>query len=240
MSLDHLAADTFSGELQVTIQTATALIFGEQTKQSSGPSTIGIQRDPVTNAPFISSTMIKGMIANAYEKITASRFRIFGSYSSPLTYRADPATAANLVPIRLSDQFSRGDKKATLLHGHNGSKYAHVITHEDIQGTKKKRALLKNSEAWEILQHGTLIYFKAKQIGDAYYVTQVKKTNNSNRTHRLVLCNANRYTTQKRNSCKHRQEVGIHFLCRRRERHADYNRRLPCRRLRTDYQVILI
>lgn len=183
MSLDHLAADTFSGELQVTIQTATALIFGEQTKQSSGPSTIGIQRDPVTNAPFISSTMIKGMIANAYEKITASRFRIFGSYSSPLTYRADPATAANLVPIRLSDQFSRGDKKATLLHGHNGSKYAHVITHEDIQGTKKKRALLKNSEAWEILQHGTLIYFKAKQIGDAYYVTQIKKTNNSSYIH---------------------------------------------------------
>lgn len=34
MTLDHLAADTFSGELQVTIQTATALIFGEQTKQA--------------------------------------------------------------------------------------------------------------------------------------------------------------------------------------------------------------
>lgn len=183
MTLDHLAADTFSGELQVTIQTATALIFGEQTKHSSGPSTIDIQRDPVTNAPIISPTMIKGMIANAYERITASRFRIFGSHSCPLTYRADPAAAANLIPIHLSDQFSLGDKIATLLYGHNGSKYAHVITHKDIQGEKKKRALLKNSEAWEILQHGALVYFKAKQIGDAYYVTQVKKDDKSSYRH---------------------------------------------------------
>lgn len=183
MTLDHLAADTFSGELRVAIQTATALIFGEQTKHSSGPSTIYIQRDPVTNTPIISPTMIKGMIANAYERITASRFRIFGSHSYPLTYRADPAAAANLIPIHLSDQFSLGDKKATLLYGHNGSKYAHVITHEDIQGTKKKRALLKNSEAWEILQHGALVHFKAKQIGDAYYVTQVKKDDKSSYRH---------------------------------------------------------
>ena len=183
MTLDYLAADTFTGELQVTIQTVTALVCGEQTEHSGGPSTINIQRDPVTNAPFISPTMIKGMIANAYERITASRFRIFGSHSSPLTYRSDPAAAVTLVPIRLSEHFSLGDKKATLLHGHNGSRYAHLITHEDIQGTKKMRALLKNSEAWEILQHGTLVYFKAKQIGDAYYVTQVKKTDKSSYIH---------------------------------------------------------
>lgn len=186
ITLDHLAADTFSGELQVTIQTVTALVFGEQTRHPGGPSTIEIQRDPVTNAPFISPTMIKGMIANAYERITASRFRIFGPHSSPLTYRADPAAAANLVPIHLSDQFSLGDKRATLLYGHNGSKYAHVITHEDIQGTKKKRALLKNSEAWEILRHGALVHFKAKQIGDAYYVTQVKKIGKSSYTHLTI------------------------------------------------------
>lgn len=183
ITLDHLAADTFSGELQVTIQTATALIFGEQTKHSSGPSTIDIQRDPVTNIPIISPTMIKGMIANAYERITASRFRIFGSHSSPVTYRCDPAAAVTLVPIRLSEHFSLGDKKATLLHGHNGSKYAHVITHEDIQGATKKRPLLQKPEAWEILQHGTLVYFKAKQIGEAYYVTQVKKTDKSSYVH---------------------------------------------------------
>lgn len=182
ITLDHLAADTFSGELQVTIQAATALIFGEQTKRSSGPSTIGIQRDPMTNAPIISPTMIKGMIANAYEKITASRFRIFGPHSSPLTYRADPAAAANLVPIRLSDQFSRGDKIATLLHGHNGSKYAHVITHEDTQGNNNMRELLKNSDVWEILKHGALVQFKAKQIGEEYYVTQVKEINKASYT----------------------------------------------------------
>lgn len=183
ITLDHLAANTFSGELQVTIQTATALIFGEQTKHSSGPSTIDIQRDPVTNIPIISPTMIKGMIANAYERITASRFRIFGSHSSPVTYRCDPAAAVTLVPIRLSEQFSLGDKKATLLHGHNGSKYAHIITHEDIPGKKDKRALLQKPEAWEILQHGTLVYFKAKQLGDAYYVTQVKKSDKSSYVH---------------------------------------------------------
>ena len=186
ITLDHLAADTFSGELQVTIQTVTALVFGEQTRQPGGPSTIEIQMDPATNAPFISPTMIKGMIANAYERITASRFRVFGQHRSPLTYRADPAAAVSLVPIRLSDQFSHGDKKATLLHGNNGSKYAHVITHEEIQGASKMRKLLKNSEAWEILRHGALVHFKAKQIGDAYYVTQVKKTNKSSYTHLTI------------------------------------------------------
>jgi hypothetical protein avisC_11520 len=48
------------------------------------------------------------------------------------------------------------------------------------------RKLLKNSEAWEILRHGALVHFKAKQIGDAYYVTQVKKTNKSSYTHLTI------------------------------------------------------
>lgn len=174
--LDHLGIDTYSGSLRLTVEVMTALIFGNQNKSKGKPAEISVPIDPTTGHPFISPTMIKGMISNAYERLTASRFRVFGEHNTTLTYRADPAAALGLVPVRLSDDYDHGTHRGTLLYGPEHALYAKLLTHEtgDDGENKKPHPLLKNSSAWNKLQHGERIDFMAKKIKDSYIVTQIK------------------------------------------------------------------
>ena len=173
--LDHLGTDTYSGSLRLTIEVMTALIFGNQKKSKGKPSEISIPIDPTTGNPFIPPTMIKGMISNAYERLTASRFRVFGKHNAILTYRADLAAALGLVPVRLNDNYELGTHRGTLLYGPGHALYAKLLTHEiDDKDNKKPLSLFKDSHAWDTLQHGELIDFMAKKIEDAYIVTQIK------------------------------------------------------------------
>lgn len=174
--LDHLGIDTYSGSLRLTVEVMTALIFGNQNKSKGKPAEISVPIDPTTGHPFISPTMIKGMISNAYERLTASRFRVFGEHNTTLTYRADPAAALGLVPVRLSDDYDHGTHRGKLLYGPEHALYAKLLTHEtgDDGENKKPHPLLKNSSAWNKLQHGERIDFMAKKIKDSYIVTQIK------------------------------------------------------------------
>lgn len=174
--LDHLGIDTYSGSLRLTIEVMTALIFGNQNKSKGKPTEISIPIDPTTGNPFISPTMIKGMISNAYERLTASRFRVFGEHNATLTYRADPAAALGLVPVRLNDKYDQGTHRGTLLYGPEHALYAKLLTHETDgdEGNKKQLPLLKDARIWNKLQHGELIDFMAKKIEDSYIVTQIK------------------------------------------------------------------
>lgn len=174
--LDHLGIDTYNGSLRLSIEVMTALIFGNQKKSKGTPTEISIPIDPTTKNPFISPAMIKGMISNAYERLTASRFRAFGEHNATLTYRADPAAALGLVPVRLNDKYDQGTHRGTLLYGPEHALYAKLLTHETDgdEGNKKQRPLLKNARVWNKLQHGELIDFMAKKIEDSYIVTQIK------------------------------------------------------------------
>ena len=173
--LDHLGTDTYSGSLRLTIEVMTALIFGNQNKSKGKPTEISIPIDPKTGNPFIPPTMIKGMISNAYERLTASRFRVFGEHNATLTYRADPAAALGLVPVRLNGNYDLGTHRGTLLYGPGHALYAKLLTHEiDDEENKKPLSLLKGSPVWSTLRHGELIDFMAKKIEDDYIVTQIK------------------------------------------------------------------
>lgn len=174
--LDHLGIDTYSGSLRLTVEVMTALIFGNQKKSKGKPAEISVPIDPTTGHPFISPTMIKGMISNAYERLTTSRFRVFGEHNTTLTYRADPAAALGLVPVRLDDNYDLGTHRGKLLYGPGRALYAKLLTHEtgDDGENKKPHPLLKNSSAWNKLQHGERIDFMAKKIKDSYIVTQIK------------------------------------------------------------------
>ena len=174
--LDHLGIDTYSGSLRLTVEVMTALIFGNQKKSKGKPAEISVPIDPTTGHPFISPTMIKGMISNAYERLTASRFRVFGEHNTTLTYRADPAAALGLVPVRLDDNYDLGTHRGKLLYGPGRALYAKLLTHEtgDDGENKKPHPLLKKSSAWNKLQHGERIDFMAKKIKDSYIVTQIK------------------------------------------------------------------
>jgi len=104
---DHLAADRWSGSIDLEMTVRTPLVFGEQ---KNGVVELPMRGDELVVPP----TMVKGMISRAYETLTCSRFRVFGAventsglrrsrkdHSERLTYRADPAAANNLVPGRI-------------------------------------------------------------------------------------------------------------------------------------------
>ena len=87
--------------------------------------------DGTPEEPFVSPTMVKGMVSRAYETLTASRFRVLGAHPSSsnklrrtdsfhraqLTYRGDPASALMLVPVRVEEARGDGSLKLELLRG---------------------------------------------------------------------------------------------------------------------------
>lgn len=85
--LDHLHVGRMSGYFDLKLEAHTPLIIGKQTEQGK-KRYIEVQK--IERKPFISPSMIKGLLSSTYERITSSRFRIFDTptHSTPLEYRA--------------------------------------------------------------------------------------------------------------------------------------------------------
>lgn len=85
--LDHLHVGRMSGYFDLKLQAHTPLIIGKQTEQGK-KRFIEVQK--IERKPFISPSMIKGLLSSTYERVTSSRFRIFDTptHSTPLEYRA--------------------------------------------------------------------------------------------------------------------------------------------------------
>ena len=113
---DRLADEGWSGTIDLEMKVRTPLVFGNQYKEDAEGNRIkesdATKRIPgsrnvievpmdVSGRPFISPTMVKGMVSRAYETLTASRFRVFGEHRAPLTYRVDPSQANQLFPARV-------------------------------------------------------------------------------------------------------------------------------------------
>lgn len=102
---DHLAAERWTGSVDLKITVKTPLVFGEQGVEPSsirevnkqGRSCVSLPVD-VNGKAVVPPTMIKGMISRAFETLTCSRFRMFSGHDEPLTYRVDPAQANGLFP----------------------------------------------------------------------------------------------------------------------------------------------
>ncbi|WP_136314195.1 hypothetical protein [Actinomyces procaprae] len=122
-SHDHLDPDRWSGSIDLEMTVRTPLVFGEQ---KNGHVKLPI----VGGKPIVPPTMVKGMISRAYETLTCSRFRVFGDMNNAgafrrdvddrrrrLTYRADPASALQLVPLRVTGKNTDGSLRAVLLRG---------------------------------------------------------------------------------------------------------------------------
>lgn len=81
--LDHLARNTYSGTLKLTIKTKTPLITAW--RDSNGrlvvPSASGNPDGAATaQDAMIPATSLKGILSSAFEEITQSRFRVFGDH----------------------------------------------------------------------------------------------------------------------------------------------------------------
>lgn len=117
---DRLKLDRWSGSIDVEMTVHTPLVFGrhdgaqsdtEENSEAPTSKVSGSHRskeceDGTPEEPFISPTMVKGMVSRAYETLTASRFRVFGSQSpdagtdhrTPLNYKA----GRNRLPYKKS------------------------------------------------------------------------------------------------------------------------------------------
>ncbi|MFC2756210.1 hypothetical protein [Propionibacterium acidifaciens] len=122
-SHDHLDPQRWSGSVDLEITVRTPLVFGEQTTTEVPVRPGRSEQRHVVDLPLdadgtvrVPPTMVKGMISRAYETFTCSRFRVFGDVenqggfrrtaddrSVPLTYRADPAAANQLLPGRVCE-----------------------------------------------------------------------------------------------------------------------------------------
>ncbi|WP_026410498.1 hypothetical protein [Actinomyces dentalis] len=129
---DHLEPEKLSGSIDLEMILRTPLVFGEQTVEHEGGKERHFIDLPMNDdgGLVVPPTMIKGMISRAYETLTCSRFRVFGDtedregqrrpkskHSDRLTYRGDPASALQLVPLRLEKKNSDGGFTAALLQG---------------------------------------------------------------------------------------------------------------------------
>lgn len=101
-TLDHYAPRTWSGLIRFSITAKTPLVYGnvdDQTGAISIPTTTQTKAAGTSReVPILLSTMVKGMLSNAFERVTSSRLRVFGDHSEALTYRMDPAECQQLVP----------------------------------------------------------------------------------------------------------------------------------------------
>lgn len=88
--LDHLAPDTYSGTLKLTIETKTPLItaWRDTNGRLVVPSASG-NPDGATTArdAMIPATSLKGVLSSAFEAITQSRFRVFGDHELQEQFR---------------------------------------------------------------------------------------------------------------------------------------------------------
>ena len=113
---DRLANEGWSGTIDLEMTVRTPLVFGDQYKEDAEgnrikesdatkriPGSRNVIEVPMDGSgrPFVSPTMVKGMVSRAYETLTASRFRVFGEHRDPLTYRVDPSQANRLFPARV-------------------------------------------------------------------------------------------------------------------------------------------
>ncbi len=92
---DHRQSNSHKRKPPISVPTYPAA-YGQTPTDCSGDSATDIENVSEKKLPFMSPTMVKGMISRAYETLTASRFRVFGSQSpdagtdhrTRLTYRA--------------------------------------------------------------------------------------------------------------------------------------------------------
>lgn len=92
---DHRQGNSHKRKPPISVPTYPA-VYGQAPTDFSGDSATDIENVSQKKLPFMSPTMVKGMISRAYETLTASRFRVFGSQSpdadtdhrTRLTYRA--------------------------------------------------------------------------------------------------------------------------------------------------------
>ena len=179
---DCLDNGKISGSVDVTITARSPIVTGEQ------PSSTGIDRkrskiiQDEHRTPLFPATTIKGMLSQAYEQLTASRFRVFGDHSARLTYRADPAAAVRLLPVRVVKLTSGEYKAQKLALAHYYTFYYTIESADDGTGftyIAQPKHNKDNQDTLTQFTHGQKVNFcfRAAEGSNTHYVTKIQKNN---------------------------------------------------------------
>ena len=192
-SLDRLHPEKLSGYFDLELSARSPLILGEQTKEE-GLHYIQVQE--VDGSPFISPTMIKGLLSTSYERITSSRFRVFDTktHNTRLTYRTQPNQAISLVPVRCTHapHIDDADGQYTFERldggGHNDNKPAFIpiqnspaLSDTKTKGGKKikigrfKYNQDNGEQITERFKNHERVKFKAYRIKTRWIVSEISK-----------------------------------------------------------------
>lgn len=101
---DHLPAECWSGTVKLVMTVQTPLVYGQQHYLNKREGVKYVELPVNGDEIYLPATMVKGMISRAYETLTASRFRVFGEHSRPLTYRSTSDEASWLVGAQVEKE----------------------------------------------------------------------------------------------------------------------------------------
>lgn len=100
-----LAPGLYTGVLKIRMTCITPLILLDHLNVEPGENghrTYPVRTNP-DGSPGLSPTAIKGMLSNAFEIVTNSRWRVFHQWDKRLSYRSDASDALELVPAVVLD-----------------------------------------------------------------------------------------------------------------------------------------
>lgn len=190
LPLDHYSkADRLSGRFTIDLRTATPLIVGEQ-------STTGklheVTVQTIGDTPYIPSTMIKGILARAYETVSASHFRVFEPHQDRLTYRTSPQQSLSLKPVRVEGVENKDGRKTLTLKlldktlGFIPVKNRHLSG----RGKDKNKIVVKVRVKKKIsdfpLKNGQLVTFFAVKTKSRLVVTHLFDLSEDNRVSEII------------------------------------------------------
>ena len=187
-TLDHLHLEHLSGYFDLELVAHSPLLIGEQTEDSAKNHWLKVQK--VNGEPFISPTMIKGLLSTAYERITSSRFRIFDTdtHSTHLTYRTDPSQSLSLVPVRYTGQIDEQERlKFEILNGAPSKDgkpaFIPIKYNKKVLGERYKFKASYIKKFIKQFKHGDHVAFSAYRIKRRWIVTSIKKIDHSSPLH---------------------------------------------------------
>lgn len=181
--LDHLARDTYSGTLKLTIKTKTPLITAW--RDSNGrlvvPSASGNPDGATADEDaMIPATSLKGVLSSAFEEITQSRFRVFGDHTKLPQFRYTP----DHKPKRQA-AFLRFDEKTTqwnlyiqdyaILPDSIKSGVIFTTNNCEVVGGYTREPLLDNKGKQKFTQNGQPIYKQVERRHEPEEITAVNK-----------------------------------------------------------------
>lgn len=178
-----LDPELYTGVLKVRMTCKTPLILLDHLNVSVSTDgkkhkTYRVRKNPDCS-PGLSPTAIKGMLSNAFEIVTNSRWRVFHQWDKPISFRKKVDDALSLVPARVKDDGSGiellTNPNAKDLPRKNGDRLEPPHAEDgNGHGSHMYAAWLPMDNELRLPNHGEKVFFWTRRV-------QVDKTVNNKR-----------------------------------------------------------